>query len=114
MGIKYGTINLTNKGEMKMLLLTINNTNGSEPTVVNGCDFEEICLKSFTADELQKGIVELEIQSEWRDGYMSEYDWFYLFTTISEEQKLDFTIEVIDDNQVDELSLELSSLLINR
>lgn len=96
-----------------MLLLTVRNTDSGKLTTVSGCDFEEICLKAFTEDEVQKGIVELEIQSEWRDGYMSEYDWFYLFKTVSEKQKLDFTIEVLDDNQVDELSLELLSLINN-
>ena len=94
-----------------MLLLTVRNTDSGKLTTVSGCDFEEICLKTFTADEVKRGVVELEIQSEWNDGYMSEYDWFYLFTTVSEKQKLDFTIEVLDDNQVDELSLELLSLI---
>lgn len=94
-----------------MLLLTVSNTDSDESTTVSGCDFEEICLKAFTEDEVKRGVVELEIQSEWNDGYMSEYDWFYLFTTVSEKKKLDFTIEVLDDNQVDELSLELLSLI---
>lgn len=46
--------NNTRIGEVKMLLLTVRNTDSGKLTTVSGCDFEEICLKTFTADEVKE------------------------------------------------------------